>query len=335
MRDGMSGGTAQDGETQAAEPDFPGVLRAARAIAAELPPTPSWSAPALDREAGCRVVLKHEHVQPTGAFKVRGGIALLAALGDTVTGLVTASTGNHAQSIAFAAARHGLPAIVVMPDGAPEVKAEATRLLGAEVVRHGEQLEASIAFARELAQERGMRYVHPGEEAEIVHGHATVALELLRDHPGTEALYVPVGSGTGAAGACIVRDAIAPGCRVIGVQSAAAPAAHAAWSAGEPRSAPSGTRCSGLATSASCELPQRILRKRLDDFLLVDDDAIDEARRLLASRAHTLAEGAGAAALAGLLADGSRPGRCAVIVSGSNADERELASLTRAGEPRR
>lgn len=307
---------------------FEGVLRAAEAIRGVLDPTPSWSAPLLDARLGCTVVLKHEQVLPTGAFKVRGGLALLAAAGaEGVRGLATASTGNHAQSIAFAAARHGLPAVVVMPEGAPEGKAEASRALGAEVVRHGAQLGDALAHARELAERRGLRFVDPGGEAELVHGHGTVALEALRAHPETRTIYVPVGSGTGAAGACLVRDAIAPECRVVGVQSASAPAAFRSWRSGRPVRLPSATRCSGLATSSSCELPQRILRERLDDFLLVEDELIDRARRLLARFAHTLAEGAGAAGLAGLLADPRRPERCLAVVSGGNADERELASL--------
>lgn len=308
-------------------PTWEGVLAAADAIAATLPATPAWSYPLLDARVGDRVVLKHENAQPTGAFKVRGGLALVARLDPSVTHLVTASTGNHAQSIAFAAAHAGLGATVVMPVTAPDNKIAATRALGADVVIHGPTMTEAVGHARELADARRWRYVDPGGEPDILHGHATVTLELLRAHPDLETIYVPIGSGTGAAGACLVRDRLAPGCRIVGVQSAQAPAAFDAWRAGEPRTAPCTTRASGLATAASFDMTQAILRRRLDDFLVLDDDAIDEARRLLASHAHTLAESAGAAALAGALADEHRPSRSGVIVSGGNADEREIATL--------
>lgn len=305
------------------------IRTAAEAVAAVLPPTLSWRYPLLDTAAGCEVVVKHENHQPTGAFKVRGGLALLASLrADEIgRGVVAASTGNHAQSIAFAAARHGVPATVVMPVGAPEGKAAATRALGAEVIRFGDDMTEAGEHARMVAERDGWRYVGPADEPAIVCGHATASLELLTDHRDLEALYIPIGSGTGAAGACVVRDALAPRCRIIGVQSALAPAGYESWRAGRIVTMPCTTRVSGVATAQGYELPQSILRERLDDFLLVDDDAIDAARRLLARTAHTMAEGAGAAALAGLLAHTDRPRRVAIMVSGGNADEAELASM--------
>lgn len=306
-------------------PTFAGIERAAQDLRGVLAPTPVAGYPALDRRAGCTVLVKHENVQPTGAFKVRGGLAFLAGLDQLPDGIVTSSTGNHAQSIAYAAARAGLPTVVVMPVGTPQCKQRATAALGARVVVAGADLAKAAAHATSLAVEQGWRFV-ASDEVDIIHGHATVSLELLTAHPELEALYVPVGSGTGAAGACLVRDAIAPRCRIIGVQSAQAPAAYDAWRAGAPRTAGCTTRVGGLATAASFDRTQRILTG-LDDFLLVDDDAIDDARRLLARCADTVAEGAGAAALAGLLADPNRPQRCAIIVSGGNADARELASL--------
>lgn len=306
---------------------FAGVLAARETIAAALPTTPAWNYALLDRRVGTTVVLKHENAQPTGAFKVRGGLALLASFEQLPVGLVTASTGNHAQSIASAARTYRIPAMVVMPVGSPPVKADAVAALGAEVVSFGETMTEAVVRARELSEQLGWYYVDPGGEPAIVHGHATTSLELLEQYPDLETLYVPIGSGTGAAGACLVRDGLASDCRIVGVQSAQAPAAYDAWKAGAPRTAPCHTRASGLATGASFDLPQSVLVDRLDDFLLVDDDAIDEARMLLATHAHTLAESAGAAALAGLLVDPHRPERCGVIVSGGNADARELATL--------
>ncbi|MFV0527016.1 MAG: threonine/serine dehydratase [Acidimicrobiales bacterium] len=310
-------------------PCFEGVLAAVAALEPLLPPTPAWRYPRLDGAVGAEVVVKHENTQPTGAFKVRGGLALLAAAPRQryEPGLVTASTGNHAQSIAYAARHHGVPALIVAPTSAPEVKLAAVRALGAEVVVHGDDMTAAMAHGRRLAEERGAWFVDPGGEPDIVHGHATVTHELLTAHPDLEALYVPVGSGTSAAGACLVRDTLAPGCAVIGVQSAQAPAAQLTWARGVPTEAPCRTRASGLATGAPFALTQRIMAGGLARFLLVDDDAIDDARRLFATHAHTLAEGAGAAALAGAGADPDRPGRIGVICSGGNADAAELASL--------
>lgn len=308
---------------------FAGVLHAADAIAAELPPTPSWTYPALNEAVGAEVVVKHENVQPTGAFKVRGGVSLAADLTEDErrAGLISASTGNHAQSLAYAGRLAKAPTIVVMPVTAPEEKAHATRLLGAEVIRYGATMGESCDRAVQLATERGMRFVSPGDDPAIVHGHATIYLELLRRHPDLEAVYVPVGSGSGAAGACVVRDQLAPGCRIIGVQSAAAPAAYNSWRSGRVEQAECGTRFSGVATSRGSQLPLSVMHGRLDDFLLVDDAQIMAAMRLFSTAAHTLAEGAGAAALAGLLQHTDRPQRCAVVCTGGNADATEIADI--------
>jgi threonine dehydratase len=242
-------------------------------------------------------------------------------------GLITASTGNHAQSIAYAARAAGTVAVIVVPETAPAGKVEAVRLLGATVVIAGPTMTESSLHAQDLALERGLVYVDPGNTPAIIAGHATVYLELLTSHPELQAIYVPIGSGSGAAGACLVRDQLAPDCRVIGVQSVAAPAAYRSWRSGTIETAPCRTRHSGLATGRGFELPQSILGRGLHDFLLVDDDAIDDAAAVLAHKAHTLAEGAGAAALAGLLSDTGRPERCAVICTGGNASDEELVAL--------
>ncbi len=316
-------------ETRRTAPTFDDVLRAAEAVRDHLPPTPAWSYPALNAVAGCDVVVKHENSQPTGAFKVRGGLALAAAMPpDQLTrGLITASTGNHAQSIAYAARRAGTRATVVVPESAPACKVEAVRLLGATVVTFGPSMSEAAQHARELAEADGLVYVDPGNTPAIIAGHATVYLELLTRFPDLQAVYVPIGSGSGAAGACLVRDRLAPGCRIIGVQSSAAPAAHRSWTSGRLESAPCTTRHSGLATGSGFALPQSILAGGLHDFLLVDDDAIGDAAAALAHHAHTLAEGAGAAGLVGLLSDPDHSERCAVICTGGNASPEEVAAL--------
>ena len=319
---------------------FEDVRRAAEMVARTLPPTPLQGHPLLDlslreRGTGASLLVKHEHVLPTGSFKVRGGVHLAATLtaAERAHGLVTCSTGNHAQSVAYGARLAGVPATVVMPSSAPAVKRDAVTALGAEVVVRGATLGDAAAAARELAASTGASFICP-TDPRIVLGHATAYLELFEQvaATGTElsAVFVPFGSGTGAAGACLVRDAVAPRCRILAVQSSAAPAGWRSWRSGEIESAPAATRASGLATTTGYELPQRLVRDRLDDFVLVSDDEIDAAARLLATRAHTLAEGAGAASLAGLLASGEQTGTVAVVCTGANASAEEIARLAAA-----
>ncbi len=312
--------------------DFDSIRSAGQIVGALVPSTPSLTHPLLDAVVGTSVIVKHENVLPTGSFKVRGGIHLVSTLtdDDRRAGLVSCSTGNHAQSVAYAAELAGTTATIVMPTSAPEVKRAAVEALGATVITHGPTLAEAGAHARVLQEQRGLRYVCPAELA-IVLGHSTTYLELFEAHPELDVLYVPIGSGTGAAGACLVRDALAPSCRVVGVQSEAAPAAWRSWSTRTLVSAPCTTRVSGLATTAGFALTQSVLVDRLDDFLLVPDDAIAAAARLMATHAHTLAEGAGAASLAGLLADSARPTagqRAGVVCTGGNATAEEIAALS-------
>ncbi len=311
---------------------FADVVTAGEIVARELGTTPLVGHPLLDRVAGTEVLVKHEHVLPTGSFKVRGGVYLAARL--TVTerarGLVTCSTGNHAQSIARAARLAGCRATVVMPLCAPQVKRDAVAALGAAVVIHGDSLSDAAAHARSLADGADAPSYVDTTDPRIILGHATAYLELFRQAPRLDAVFVPIGSGTGAVGACLVRDALAPGCRVVGVQSAAAPAGWRSWLSGGIETAPATTRASGLATSSGYPATLALLRDGLHDFVLVSDDAIDAAARLLASHAHTLAEGAGAAALAGLLATDARPARVAVMCTGANASADEIARLAAA-----
>ena len=311
---------------------FAAVTAAGEIVARELGSTPLVGHPLLDRVAGTEVLVKHEQVLPTGSFKVRGGVHLAARLTDDerASGLVTCSTGNHAQSVAYAARLAGCHATVVMPACAPQVKRDAVVALGAEVVSHGDSLAEAAAHARSLATgPLAASYVDPTDRR-IILGHATAYLELFQQAPDLDAVFVPIGSGTGAVGACLVRDALAPGCRVVGVQSDAAPAGWRSWRSGAIETAPAATRASGLATSNGYPATLAHLRAGLHDFLLVSDDDIDDAARLLATHAHTLAEGAGAAALAGLLALEDRPARVAVMCTGGNASADEIARLAAA-----
>jgi threonine dehydratase len=316
--------------TMTAEVSFDDVLAARDRLAEWLPPTPMWHYPALDAVAGATVFVKHENVQPIGSFKVRGGLNLVATLpaGQRAAGLVTASTGNHAQSIAYAAARFGVPCHVVMPAAANPAKVRATEAIGATVTLTGADLAEAFAHAADLAGRTGARLVSVGDEPRLIAGVGTVYAELFTAQPGLDAVIVPVGSGTGASGACLAAAALSPGTAVIGVQSAAAPAAHDSWRAGELLHRPNTTAVEGVATHTGYALPQSLLRGALSDFVLLSDADIHAARRLLASHAHTLAEGAGAAGLAAVLASDRFAGqRVAVVCTGGNASPAELATL--------
>jgi threonine dehydratase len=291
-----------------------------------------WSYPALNAAVGASLFVKHENVQPIGAFKVRGGLTLLDAMpvAERARGTASWSTGNHAQSVAYASAIYGAPCTVVMPAAANPGKAAAVRGYGAEVILTGDDLEAAQTYAEGLAQARGARLVSPGDTPELLAGVGTLYLEMFEAQPDLDAVLVPIGSGTGAAAASVVAAELAPKCRVIGVQSAASPAAHDSWRKGELVKRPNRTRVDGLATGRGFDLPQRIMRELLADILLLTDEEIGEAQRVMARTAHTLAEGAGAAALAGVMA---RPDlfagkRVGIVCTGGNADSAELAALS-------
>lgn len=312
-------------------PTFADVLDARRVLAAYLPPTPAWSYPMLNAAVGATVWVKHENAQPVGAFKVRGGIVLMASLSERqrARGVVCASTGNHAQSVAYAAGKFGVPCTIVMPERANPVKAAAVRALGAELVLRGAVFDDCCVIAQELAGSTGAYFVDSGQEPALISGVATAALELFETAGSLDALFVPVGAGTGAAGACLAARGADPDCAVIAVQSELSPAAFESWRTGTMIERPNRSSIEGLATGHAYALPQAIMREYLSDFMLLSDEQVRAAQRLLLTGAHTLAEGAGAAALAGLLARREEfAGKdVGVICSGGNASESELATV--------
>ena len=312
-------------------PDLADVLAARGRIAPYLSPTPLYRYPALDALAGARVWVKHENHQPVGAFKVRGGVNLLSQMTpeERRRGVITASTGNHGQSIAYAANLFGVRAMVCMPEQANPVKVESMRALGAEVIFHGRDFDDAREYCEKQAAEHGYRYVHSGDEPRLIAGVATYTLEILEAQPGVEAIVVPVGGGSGAAGACTVAKAARPSIEVIGVQSEAAPAACRSWQARSLVTAPTATIAEGLATRTAFALPQQILWRLLDDFVLVSDEALRTATRTMIEKTRNLVEQAGAAALAAVLADPARfAGReVAVVCSGGNISPAQLIAL--------
>jgi threonine dehydratase len=235
-----------------------------------------------------------------GAFKVRGGVNLIAQLTATerAHGVIAASTGNHGQSVAFAARLFGVTAYIVVPERANPGKVAAMQGMGVDVIVHGATFDDARVHCEALARDHGYRYIHSGDEPLLIAGVATEILEMVEDVPDLDVIIVPVGGGSGAAGACIVANAVHPALRVIGVQAAAAPAAYESWRQRSLVAAPNHTFAEGLATGTAFALPQRILWQWLDAFVLVEDDELLQAIVWMTERAHTLAEGAGAAPLA-------------------------------------
>ncbi len=312
-------------------PTFNDVVAARERISRYLQPTALNRYPALDELIGTETWVKHENNQPVCAFKVRGGINLLSQLTDDERrrGVITASTGNHGQSIAYAARIFGVRAIVCVPEGANPVKVRSIRGLGAEIVTHGVDFDEAREHAAQLAEEHGYRYIHSGNEPYLIAGVGTQALEILERQPDIEVIIVPIGGGSGAAGTCIVAKTINPKIQVIGVQSAEAPAAYKSWKARRLLEDRMGTIAEGLATRTAFELPQRILWEMLDDFVLVPDDEIRTAVRLMIETTRNLAEPAGAAPLAAAirLKDRFKGKRMALILSGSNVTPAQLREL--------
>ena len=312
-------------------PTFADVLAARRRIRPHLRPTPLYTYPSLSELVGAEVWVKHENHQPVGAFKVRGGVNLVSELSDEErrAGIVAASTGNHGQSLAYAGRLFGVRTIVCVPERANPVKVESMRALGAEIVVHGRDYDEARVHCMGLAEEHGHRYVHSGDEPLLIAGVATGTLEILEEQPELDAILVPIGGGSGAAGACIVATAVRPSLRVIGVQSDASPAAYRSWEAGRLIEDRNETSAEGLATGTAFELPQRILREHLSEFHLVADDDIRRAQVLLIERTRNLVEAAGAAALAGALKlrDELAGRRVAVVCSGGNVSPGQLRDL--------
>ncbi|HVV21609.1 MAG TPA: pyridoxal-phosphate dependent enzyme, partial [Pseudonocardiaceae bacterium] len=240
-------------------PTIADVLQARQLLAAHLPPTPMWSYPALNATTGTTTFVKHENAQPVGAFKVRGGITLLSSLTaeQRAAGVLGYSTGNHAQSLAYAARLFGVPCTIVMPENPNPLKAAAVRGLGATLIEHGAEFDLAREYAEELAGRTGATLVSSGDEPLLIAGVATAYLEIFEREPDLDVLFVPVGAGTGASGACLAASALAPNCRIIGVQSSAAPAAHDSWLAGELVRRPNKTRAEGLSTGHGYQLPQQ------------------------------------------------------------------------------
>ncbi len=312
-------------------PTFEDILKARSIIKKHLPRTPLYSYPQLNDLLGTAAFVKHENHLPTVSFKVRGGINLMHHLQpeEKRRGVVTASTGNHALSVAYAGRLFGVPVTIVMPEQANPVKVKAVMSLGAEIVSHGQIFEEAKDRALKLAEEKEARFIHPANEPLLIAGVATYAVEVLEDCPQVDIIIVPVGGGSGASGCCLAKREIKPKVQVIGVQAEKAPAACLSWKAGKIVSARMETVAEGLQTQMGYELTQEILRALLADFILVSDEEMSRAILTYLELVRNLTEEAGAAPLAAALKikEKLKGKTVALVLSGSNISLERLKSL--------
>jgi threonine dehydratase len=313
-------------------PTYADVLTAAPIVHRYMKPTPLYEWPALSRLLGCRYFLKHENHTPTTAFKVRGGIHLVARLPEEEKrrGILGCTTGNHGQSLAYASKLFGVRCVLVVPANNNPDKNAAMRVLGAEVIEHGRDYDAAREHCEAIRHEQGLRYVHSANEPDLIAGVGTYALEIFDELPDPDVILVPVGLGSGICGAALVAAERRPQTQVIGVQSELAPAVTLSWREG--RSVETGTPTTfaeGMATRVPADMTLELMRRLVQDMVLVNDDALRKTIRLLLQTTHNLAEGAGAAATAAALQLGERlAGKTVVgVLSGGNLDLRELSRI--------
>lgn len=324
-------------DSPAALPSLEALEGADRVVKAVMPPTPQYHWPLIDRLAGTTVWVKHENYTPVGAFKIRGGLVYvdqLARAHPDLEGVVTATRGNHGQSVAFAASRHGLKALVVVPHGNSREKNEAMRALGAELIEHGADFQESLEHAAELARARGWHPM-PAFDPALVAGVGTYSLEFLRAVPALQTVYVPIGLGSGICGMLAAKEALARDVEVVGVVSSHAPAYKRSLEGPALVSVPADTR---LADGVACRTPNPtalgIMRGRVARVVDVSDDAVAAAMRDIHAATHNVVEGAGALGLAALRKerDTVRGRTVGIVFTGANVDADVFARVLSAPE---
>jgi threonine dehydratase len=305
--------------------DLQQLERAQNVVAAVMPPTPAHLWPLLSERLGATAIVKHENHTPTGAFKVRGGLVYVDRLKRErphTAGLISATRGNHGQSLAFAAGRYSVPVTIYVPHGNSVEKNRAMRAFGARLVEHGEDFQSAREEAERRAKLDGLEMV-PSFHPDLVLGVATYALELLRKAPDLDVLYVPIGQGSGICGCILARDLLGLTTEIVGVQSTEAPSYALSFAAGRVvRTNSSDTLADGMATRVPDPDALAIIRKGASRIVQVTDDEIRAAIRALWTDTHNLAEGAGAAALAAALQEKSenRGKQVGLVLSGGNID---------------
>jgi threonine dehydratase len=303
---------------------------ARRTIAGHVLRTPILAAPPLSALTGASVYVKYENLQVTNSFKERGACVKLAALGadECRRGVIAMSAGNHAQAVAYHARRLAVPATIVMPVTTPFVKVKATEALGANVVLCGETLAEAQVRAEQIAAERNLAWVHPYDDAHIIAGQGTIALEMLEEVPDLDVLVVPIGGGGLIAGNAIAARAVKPSIVIVGVECALYPSM---WNAihGGDRACGGPTLAEGIAVSKAGALTLPVVRELVGDIILVDETQIERAVNTFLTLQKTMAEGAGAAGLAAMLAEPARfaSRKVGLVLCGGNIDPRILASV--------
>jgi threonine dehydratase len=294
-------------------------------VGAAMPPTPAHAWPLLSERLGATAIVKHENHTPTGAFKVRGGLVYLDRLKRErpgTAGIISATRGNHGQSLAFAARRYGVSATIYVPHGNSVEKNQAMRAFGADLVEHGDDFQEAREEAYRRAEANGLEMV-PSFHSDLVMGVATYALELLRAAPDLDILYVPIGQGSGICGCILARDLLGLRTEIVGVQSTEAPSYALSFAAGTVvRTNSSNTLADGMATRVPDAEALAIIRKGASHIVQVTDDEVAQAVRVYWTDTHNLAEGAGAAALAAALQEKPklRGKRVGLILTGGNID---------------
>ena len=313
-------------------PTIADVNRARLALQGVIRATPLMRHPLLDAETGLDIHVKHENHNPTGAFKVRGGLNLVASLSEDerARGIISASTGNHGQSVAFAAQRAGVSCTVAVPRGNNPEKNAAMRAFGATVVEQGRDFDEAREWVEHEAQTRGLRYVHSANEPLLIAGVGTYALEIFEDLPDPDVIFVPIGGGSGACGCCIVRTGLGKQTRVIGVQAVEADAVARSWRGPQRVSTERiGTFAEGLATRYTFDLTFDILKRELDDIVTLTESELEDGVRVALRATHNLAEGAGAASLAAAikLRDQLQGKKVVCVMSGGNMNMEVLKRI--------
>jgi threonine dehydratase len=311
-------------------PSLADVYAARARVSRVVRPTPLMRHPLLAAETGLDVLVKHENHNPTGAFKIRGGLNLVGSFTpEERRGVVTATTGNHGQSIALACQREGVPCTIVAPVGNNPEKNAAMRAFGAELVEFGRDFDEAREKAEEMAR-GGLRYVHSANEPLLIAGVATYALEIFEEQPDTDVILVPIGGGSGACGCGLVRTSLGSAAKIIGVQAERADAFARSWK-GPSRvtGEKADTFAEGMATRVTFDLTFGILKKELDDIVTLSEDELAEGVRLALRATHNLAEGAGAAPLmaAMKMRDQLAGKKVVCVMSGGNIDRQTLQQV--------
>lgn len=305
-------------------------------VDAVVPPTPQFSWPLLNRRAGCELWVKHENHTAIGAFKIRGAVNYINRLVERepgVRGVIAATRGNYGQAVAFAASRRGLSTTILVPHGNSVEKNRAMRALGVELIEHGEDFQAALVETQRLAAERGLHWV-PAFHRDLVNGNAVSMVDFLRKVPGLDSVYIPIGMGSGICALMAARDGLGLSTEVIGVASEQAPAISMSYEARRLISHAAATRIAdGMACSTQTADALEPILAGVKRMVRVSDDAVEAAMRAFFSDTHNVAEGAGAAALAGLLGDRGRVAgkRVGIVLTGGNVDSDAFARVLSAG----